>query len=77
MFIPVDRDGVYTFKNHFFHTTNSVVPILSLLVYPQTWRPRMCFLPLLYGLGYLVMAGALQAKGEGVGYIWGKNIAVI
>ena len=63
LLIPVDRDGVSTFKNHFFHTTNSLVPLLSLLIYPQTWRPRFCFVPLIYGLGYLAMAGALQAYG--------------
>ena len=63
LMIPVDRGGVATFKNHFFHTTNSLVALASMMVYPQTWRPRLCYVPLLYGAGYLVLEGALQANG--------------
>ena len=76
LLIPVDRDGVATFKNHFFHTTNSLVPVLSLLIYPQTWRPRLCFVPLIYGLGYLTMAGAMQANGGFCSALYVHSVAM-
>lgn len=35
LLIPVDAGGLHTFKNHFFHTTNSLVVVLTMIKLPQ------------------------------------------
>ena len=35
LLIPVDQGGLATFKNHFFHTLNSVSVVLGMLIVPK------------------------------------------
>ena len=35
LLIPVDEGGLATFKNHFFHTLNSLSVVLSMLIVPK------------------------------------------
>ena len=35
LLIPVDEDGLATFKNHFFHTFNSLSVLSSMLLVPK------------------------------------------
>ena len=53
LMIPVDAGGLATFKNHFFHTFNTMSVILSMWLVPQAWCKYRAPLPLLYGLAYL------------------------
>jgi len=61
--IPVDRGGLSTFKNHFFHTLNSLSCLVSMAFYKQVWCSKQCFVPLIYGIGYAAFAGTSQALG--------------
>eukprot|EP00092_Neocalanus_flemingeri_P032196 GFUD01034993.1.p1 GENE.GFUD01034993.1~~GFUD01034993.1.p1 ORF type:complete len:202 (+),score=10.95 GFUD01034993.1:53-658(+) len=61
--IPVDLGGLWTFKNHFFHTFNSLCCIMSMLTLEQVWSEKKCFIPFLYGLGYAAFSGIIQFKG--------------
>eukprot|EP00092_Neocalanus_flemingeri_P031791 GFUD01034534.1.p1 GENE.GFUD01034534.1~~GFUD01034534.1.p1 ORF type:complete len:234 (+),score=28.53 GFUD01034534.1:72-773(+) len=61
--IPVDYGGLWTFKNHFFHTFNSLSCFVSMAFYKQVWNTKQCFIPLIYGLGYAAFAGTSQALG--------------
>ena len=62
--IPVDLGGLWTFKNHFFHTFNSLSCLTSMAFYKQVWHPKLCYIPLIYGLGYAAFAGTSQALGN-------------
>ena len=62
--IPVDHGGLATFKNHFFHTFNTLSCLLSMLVYKQVWSPKQCYAPLFYGLGYVAFAATSQSLGK-------------
>ena len=62
--IPVDYGGLWTFKNHFFHTFNSISCLLSMAFYRQVWKPKQFYIPLLYGLGYAAFACISQARGN-------------
>merc|ERR1711872_578446 len=61
--IPVDHGGLATFKNHCFHTFNTLSCLLSMLVYKQVWSPKQCYAPLFYGLGYVAFAATSQSLG--------------
>ena len=37
LLIPVDQGGLATFKNHFFHTLNSVSVVLGMLIVPKVF----------------------------------------
>ena len=63
--IPVDLGGLWTFKNHFFHSLNSVYCVLTVFLYDQQdWQANRFFLPILYGVGYAGFQFALQSNGE-------------
>jgi hypothetical protein len=62
--IPVDYGGLWTFKNHFFHTFNSLSCLTSMAFYKQTWCPKLCYIPFIYGMGYAAFAATSQALGN-------------
>jgi len=68
LLIPVDEGGLATFKNHFFHTLNSLSVVLGMLIVPKAWCKYRCPLPLLYGLAYLGLQIGLQASGQPARY---------
>ena len=35
LLIPVDEQGLATFKNHFFHTINSLSVVLGMIIVPK------------------------------------------
>ena len=63
LLIPVDSGGLWTFKNHFFHSLNSVSCLISMLVYPQHWESRSLVVPFRYCLGYALLQFLLQSSG--------------
>jgi len=68
LLIPVDEGGLATFKNHFFHTINSLSVVLGMMIVPQAWCKYRCPLPLIYGLAYLGLQIGLQASGQPARY---------
>ena len=62
--IPVDAGGLWTVKNHFFHTANSLSCLLSMVSYKQVWQTRQAYVPLFYGIGYAAFAATSQALGK-------------
>ena len=62
--IPVDAGGLWTVKNHFFHTANSLSCLLSMVSYKQVWLPRQAYVPLFYGIGYAAFIATSQALGK-------------
>lgn len=68
LMIPVDEGGLSTFKNHFFHSINSLYVLLNMIMLPQMWCKYRCPLPLIYGLAYLGFQVALQSTGQPARY---------
>ena len=62
--IPVDYRGLATFKNHFFHSLNTVSCLLSMLVTDQEWQSSKVILPFRYGIAYAIMQWILQSSGD-------------
>ena len=63
--IPVDYRGLGTFKNHFFHSLNTVSCLLSILVIDkQEWQSSKVILPFRYGIAYALMQWILQSSGD-------------
>ena len=50
--LSVDNDGLWTFKNNFFHTFNALSCILSLVILNQKWDIKKLVIPLTYGFLY-------------------------
>ena len=62
--IPVDYRGLATFKNHFFHTFNSLSCLLCLYFSDHEWKSKHILLPFRYGVAYAIMQFVLQNAGE-------------
>ncbi|XP_023340144.1 uncharacterized protein LOC111710314 [Eurytemora carolleeae] len=68
LLIPVDEDGLWTIKNHFFHTLNTIYCIVCIYATPQQWRKRDWKYPLLYGILYVLYNILQQNKGHSAIY---------
>ena len=66
--IPVDYGGLWTFKNHFFHSLNSATCLISMIVYPHHWESRKMVVPFRYCLGYAMLQFLLQSSGQSALY---------
>jgi len=63
--IPVNyEEGLWTFKNHFYHTLNSTACLIYMVLDPEPWFFSHCYQPLLYGLAYVAFSGIIQATGH-------------
>jgi len=64
LLIPVDQGGLYTVKNHFFHTLNSVYCLVEILINSNhNWVHREWRYPLTYGIIYVLYNIVLQMLG--------------
>ena len=61
--IPVDYRGLATYKNHFFHSLNTLSCAAAMLVLDQDWRSGSLVLPFRYGLAYALSQFVLQRLG--------------
>lgn len=61
--IPVDAGGLWTFKNHFYHSINSIICLVYVGMDTRVWRTENSIQPLLAGLAYVASQGALQWTG--------------
>ena len=62
--IPVDYRGLATYKNHFFHSLNTLSCAAAMLVLDQDWRSGSLVLPFRYGLAYALSQFVLQRLGD-------------
>ena len=62
--LTVDNDGLWTFKNNFFHTFNSVSCVLSLVILNQKWDIKKLLIPLTYGFLYGTVEALAQYLSE-------------
>ena len=62
--IPVDYRGLATYKNHFFHSLNTLSCAAAMLVLDQDWRSGSLVLPFRYGLTYALSQFVLQHLGD-------------
>jgi len=62
--IPVDYGGLSTFKNHFFHSLNSIYALLSIGLCEKNLKKNEVWQPLCFGLGYAVFQLVMQKLGQ-------------